>query len=98
MPQETSKPGRCPGFEGLRNLSSFVCKCPGCDKELEIFSDGLNRPHTCAGCGKPIDFSRCDLEARGMYRRAERHDRNRLYLTTGAFTVDDKPGSHPRSG
>jgi hypothetical protein len=66
MPQETSKPKHCPGFEGLRNLSSFVCKCPECGKELEIFSDEFNRAHNCPRCRKPIDFSRCSLEAKGQ--------------------------------
>lgn len=63
MPQAMSTPTHCPGFQGLRNLSSFVCKCPECGKEKEIFSDEFNRPHTCSGCGKPIDFTRCSIDA-----------------------------------
>jgi hypothetical protein len=35
----------CPGFEQLRNLESFICKCPVCGEELEFFSDELNRKH-----------------------------------------------------
>lgn len=65
MPQENSKPRHCPGFEKFRNLSSFVCKCLECGKELEIFSDEFDRPHTCKECGKPIDFTRCGLDAKG---------------------------------
>jgi uncharacterized protein (DUF983 family) len=63
MPQNISTPTHCPGFQELRNLSSFLCKCPECGKEKEIFSDEFNRSHTCSGCGKPIDFSRCSMES-----------------------------------
>jgi uncharacterized protein (DUF983 family) len=63
MPQNVSTPTHCPGFEGLRNLSAFTCKCPECGKEKEIFSDEFNRSHTCSGCGKSIDFSRCGIES-----------------------------------
>jgi ribosomal protein S27E len=57
-----STPMHCPGYQDLKNLKSFVCKCPECGKEKEIFSDEFNRSHTCSGCGKPIDFSKCSLE------------------------------------
>ena len=63
MPQNVSTPRHCPGFQELRNLSSFECKCPECGKEIEIFSDEFNRPHTCSGCGKTIDFTRCSIES-----------------------------------
>ena len=63
MPQNISTPAHCPGFEGLRNLSSFTCRCPECGKENEIFSDEFDRIHTCSGCGKSIDFSRCSIES-----------------------------------
>ena len=56
-------PAHCPGFENFRNLSSFVCRCPGCGKEKEIFSDEFNKSHICAECQKEIDFSRCTLDA-----------------------------------
>ena len=62
MPQIMSTPTHCPGFQQFRNLNSFVCRCPECNKEKEIFSDEFNHTHTCSGCGKPIDFSRCSLE------------------------------------
>jgi hypothetical protein len=57
-----STPAHCPGYENFKNLSSFVCKCPECGKEKEIFSDEFGKNHTCGGCGKPIDFSKCTLE------------------------------------
>lgn len=65
MPRNMSTPSHCPGFQELRNLSSFICKCPECGKEKEIFSDEFNRTHTCSGCGKPIDFNRCAIESSG---------------------------------
>lgn len=63
MPQNASLPKHCPGFQSLRSLTAFTCKCPECAKEIEIFSDEFNRPHTCSGCGKPIDFNRCSIES-----------------------------------
>ena len=56
-------PLHCPGYEQFKNLKSFTCKCPGCGKEKEIFSDEFNRAHTCAECGKEIDFTTCTYEA-----------------------------------
>ncbi len=56
-------PQHCPGFEAMKNLKSFACKCPNCGKEKEIFSDEFDRPHACSGCGKEIDFTQCTLEA-----------------------------------
>jgi uncharacterized protein (DUF983 family) len=61
-----STPMHCPGLRELRNLKSFSCKCPSCGKEKEVFSDEFNREHTCAGCGKPIDFTKCTLESQGL--------------------------------
>ena len=34
MPQNVSTPSHCPGFEGLRNLSAFTCKCPECGNAM----------------------------------------------------------------
>ncbi|MBU2489828.1 MAG: hypothetical protein KKA60_10605 [Proteobacteria bacterium] len=65
MADQTTTPQHCPGFQDFRNLSSFVCKCPGCGKEKEIFSDEFNKPQTCKGCDKPIDFTQCSLEGQG---------------------------------
>ena len=55
-------PAHCPGWESFKDLKSFVCKCPECGKEREIFSDEFKKPHICKGCGKEIDFSKCALE------------------------------------
>ncbi len=57
----------CPGFEAHKNLSSFVCKCPKCGKEVEVFSDEFDKTHVCKGCKQPIDFSQCSLEAEGSH-------------------------------
>jgi hypothetical protein len=53
----------CPGFESFRNLKSFLCKCPGCGAEKEIFSDEFNHEHICKKCQQPIDFKQCAYEA-----------------------------------
>ena len=53
----------CPGLQDLKNLKSFVCKCPNCGKEKEIFSDEFNREHICSGCHQPIDFTKCSIES-----------------------------------
>ncbi len=66
MPFISSNPRHCPGFQELQSLSSFVCKCPGCGKEKEIFSDEFDKPHVCAGCNQPIDFTQCSLEGSAM--------------------------------
>ena len=56
-------PVHCPGWEDFKNLSSFICKCPECGTEKEIFSDEFNKEHLCKGCGKKIDFTKCSYEA-----------------------------------
>lgn len=56
-----STPKSCPGWEQFKNLSSVECKCPECGKDMEIFSDEFTKQHTCRGCGKPIDFTRCAI-------------------------------------
>lgn len=58
-------PQHCPGHEQFKSLSSFYCRCPNCGKEHEIFSDELNRKHTCKSCGREIDFTKCQLYASG---------------------------------
>jgi hypothetical protein len=60
-----STPMHCPGFEANKSLSSFMCKCPNCGKEKEIFSDEFDKQHTCPGCKQPIDFSQCAMHAHG---------------------------------
>ncbi len=61
----TTTPQHCPGFTELRKLNSFICKCPNCGQEKEIFSDEFDRPHTCKNCGQQIDFTQCTLEGSG---------------------------------
>ncbi|OGP53668.1 MAG: hypothetical protein A2162_03780 [Deltaproteobacteria bacterium RBG_13_52_11b] len=58
-----STPQHCPGFEEFRNLKSFLCNCPNCGKEIEIFSDEFDRKHECRGCHKEVDFGKCSLRA-----------------------------------
>lgn len=55
-------PAHCPGFEDFKNLTAFVCRCPNCGKENEIFSDEFNKPRQCPGCNTQIDFSKCSIE------------------------------------
>ena len=57
-----STPQHCPGFEQLKDLKSFTCKCPACGKENEIFADEFDRTHKCTACGKIIDFAQCKAE------------------------------------
>ena len=54
-------PRHCPGLEEFKNLKSFTCHCPDCGKEVEIFSDEFDKRHVCKGCGREIDFTRCEL-------------------------------------
>jgi len=54
-------PLHCPGFQELKHLKSFTCKCPECGTEKEIFSDEFNKKHVCGSCGKEIDFTQCSL-------------------------------------
>jgi uncharacterized protein (DUF983 family) len=54
-------PRNCPGFEQIGHLQSFICKCPECGEEKEIFSDEFEKKHLCKKCGKPIDFTRCEI-------------------------------------
>jgi len=56
-------PQHCPGFQQLKHLQSFICKCSHCGKEIEIFSDEFDKKHTCKGCGKEVDFTQCTLES-----------------------------------
>jgi len=57
-----STPQHCPGFSQFKHLKSFICKCPGCGQEKEIFSDEFDRNHVCANCKEEIDFAQCTLE------------------------------------
>ena len=55
-------PQHCPGYEQFKHLKSFVCTCPGCGKETEIFSDEFDKPHKCRSCGNAIDFAQCTVD------------------------------------
>jgi uncharacterized protein (DUF983 family) len=55
-------PQHCPGFENFKHLKSFVCKCPECGTDNEVFSDEFDKSRTCNQCGKAIDFSQCTLD------------------------------------
>lgn len=55
-------PQHCPGFTQFKDLKSFICKCPECGEEKEIFSDEFDRTHVCKKCGKEIDFTQCTLD------------------------------------
>ncbi|MBF0528029.1 MAG: hypothetical protein HQK55_01910 [Deltaproteobacteria bacterium] len=59
----SNTPQHCPGFESNKLLKSFVCKCPNCGEEKEIFSDEFDKSHVCKKCRQPIDFTKCSLEA-----------------------------------
>jgi len=52
----------CPGFEQHKHLKSFVCKCPNCGEEKEIFSDEVDKKQTCKGCGQEIDLAKCTVD------------------------------------
>jgi uncharacterized protein (DUF983 family) len=47
----------------MKDLKSFICQCPNCGKEAEIFSDEFDKKHACKGCRKEIDFAKCTLRA-----------------------------------
>jgi hypothetical protein len=57
-----STPQHCPGYENFKHLKSFICKCPDCGKEVEIFSDEFEKTHICKGCNNEINFSQCTLD------------------------------------
>lgn len=56
-------PMHCPGFEAHKHLKSFICKCPNCGEEKEIFSDEFDKKHVCKKCKQEIDFTKCKIEA-----------------------------------
>lgn len=57
-------PKHCPGFEQFRDLKSFICKCPACGADNEIFSDEFDKTHVCKDCGKKIDFKTCKTQTK----------------------------------
>jgi len=56
-------PRHCPGFEQFTHLKAFLCTCPACGKEKEIFSDEFDRKHACSGWGREIDVTKGTIEA-----------------------------------
>ncbi len=40
----------CPGFESNKSLSEVKITCPECGKEMEIFSDELEKTIICKAC------------------------------------------------
>lgn len=48
-------PSQCPGFESNKSLAEVTIKCPQCGKEIEIFSDELDKVHKCPACAAQID-------------------------------------------
>lgn len=57
-----STPRKCPNFYKFHDIDGFVCNCPYCGKEKEIFADEFDEEHLCSGCGKKIDFTKCSIE------------------------------------
>ncbi|RJP58167.1 MAG: hypothetical protein C4549_04160 [Deltaproteobacteria bacterium] len=57
-----STPKKCPNFYLYHDLDGFICKCPNCGKEKEIFADEFDKEHVCTACGKKIDFTVCSIE------------------------------------
>ena len=52
----------CPGFQTNKYLKMVTCHCPQCEKEIEIFSDEVDKVHRCEGCGSRVDLSGIKLE------------------------------------
>jgi len=48
-------PNQCPGFESNKSLSEVTIRCPQCGKEIDIFSDELDKQHKCPACAAQID-------------------------------------------
>jgi DNA-directed RNA polymerase subunit RPC12/RpoP len=62
---KVTTPRHCPGFEANQDLKAFICKCPNCGAEKEIFSDEFDREHNCPNCKQKIDFTQCSIEGAG---------------------------------
>jgi ribosomal protein S27E len=45
----------CPGFENNKSLSAVNVKCPECGKEIELFSDELEKTVKCPECKVAFD-------------------------------------------
>ena len=51
----------CPGFESNKTLNEIKVKCPDCGKEMEIFSDELDKKIKCSGCSTMLDPAACKV-------------------------------------
>jgi len=51
----------CPGFESNKTLNEITIKCPDCGKEMEIFSDELDKKIKCSGCSSMLDPAACKV-------------------------------------
>jgi transcription initiation factor IIE alpha subunit len=60
-----STPHELAVFDQFENLESFLCICPVCAEEIEIFSDAFEKELSCPKCGEPIDFTKCILVGEG---------------------------------
>ncbi len=52
----------CPGFESNKSLSELKLKCSECGKEVEVFSDELDKKVKCPGCGTMLDPQTCKAD------------------------------------
>jgi hypothetical protein len=59
----TDSTQHCPGLQTAKTLKSLMCKCESCGAEKEIFSDELDRPQKCDGCGVVLDVKKCRIDA-----------------------------------
>ena len=60
--RKTSKSKRDKRRTHQKHAAPNTTKCPECGESKEIFSDEFDKTHTCAKCGKPIDFTQCTLD------------------------------------
>jgi len=51
----------CPGFESNKSLNEVKVKCPDCGKEMEIFSDEMDKKIKCKGCSTLYDPAACKV-------------------------------------
>jgi ribosomal protein S27E len=49
----------CPGFESNKSLNAVKVKCPDCGKEIEIFSDEMDKKVKCPACSAMVDPKAC---------------------------------------
>jgi DNA-directed RNA polymerase subunit RPC12/RpoP len=49
----------CPGFESNKSLNAVKLRCPDCGKEVEVFSDEMDKVVKCPKCGKKVDPKTC---------------------------------------